>query len=177
MYFWIGINLKDQLTEIKSLCKNLEKQLDFPFSCHELPAHISLKITFEINENDYEPILNFTVDYLENVKPFTVLTDKIEFVNGVVWIKMKECKQIKKLHEELDEKLLEKFGVKKHPFDLDFIFHSTLFLCEDNQKLSKAFDLVKECKIPPCLSVNSFVIGRAENLEDNDFKVVKTIDI
>ena len=54
MFVWTGILLDNQLEELKNDAIKIEKELGLKLSCHELPSHISLKISFFIEDEKFD---------------------------------------------------------------------------------------------------------------------------
>ena len=57
MFVWTGILLDNQLCELKNKAMQIENELDFKPSCHTLPSHISLKISFFIDDDKLDELV------------------------------------------------------------------------------------------------------------------------
>lgn len=163
MYVWTAIDLENQLKELRPRAQAVERELSLPSSALTLPFHISLKISFEVRDEIYPYVMDTLLSYFQTVKPFDVQVSGIEIENAIVWIRMKENTALRQIHADLDRILLERHNVEPHPFDLDFKFHTTLFLDSDEQKISEAYRRIKDIPIPNVLRANSLLIGTSES--------------
>ncbi len=163
MFVWTGILLYNQLNELKNRAIQIEKELDFKLSCHNLPSHISLKISFFIEDDKFDEVVEDLTNFYHHLLPFTVECEGIEKEDEVVWLRMKENVLLKCAQLSLNSLLERHFNIPLHPYDCDFKFHSTLFMSDEKQKIATAYELIKEQPFPEKLTVNRFVIGKSEN--------------
>lgn len=175
MYLWTAIDVDEQLADVKKEAKKIEKVVDFTDSNITLPMHISLKISCPIAEEQYEEAVREVMTILKKPGPFEVRTKGIELHDTICWLAMEENTCLRKLHEELDRLFLEKFNVPRHRYDLDFQFHSTLFLDRDSKKVKEAFLRIKDIQIPPVLEVKNFLIGMSPEGKIGTYRVIKQI--
>ena len=177
MFIWTAILLDEQLAELKNKARKIEEELNLKPSCHELPSHISLKISFEVADEKLDDIINRIDDFYHHLIPFEVECDCIEKEGEIVWLKMKQSHLLKCVQISLNELLLREFNVPLHPYDCDFKFHSTLFLNSDEEKIIQAFDLIKNETYPKTLKASKFVIGISQTGELGSYSVHKEICI
>lgn len=175
MYIWIGINVDEQLTIIKEKAFTIEKTLGFKNSNFTLPLHISLKISFEVDDSVYLNVIETIAEYYQTLNAFEIAVKGIEKDEVIVWIRMHSNENINKIHDDLNEILKNKFSVGIHEYDLDYKFHTTLFMDNDKEKIDKAYDLIRNEVIPSILSANKFVIGTSESGSLGTFSVCKTV--
>ena len=165
MYVWTAIDVDNQLKEVKELAQIVEKEIGFEKSAFSLPSHISLKISFAIDGTAYASVIKTITDYYQTLSPFCIDVDGIEVENNIVWIRIKESVILHQIHKDLDRILMEKHGIAPHPFDLDFKFHSTLFLDFNKEKIATAFEKIKGAKIPLTLRADTLIIGSSPSGE------------
>jgi len=177
MYIWLGINVDDQLCDLRSKAIEVERKLGMKNSCYTLPMHISLKISFPVSDELFDSIVNDVERIYSSHQTFDIDVKGIENENVIVWIRMKENEKLNAMHDELNELLLKKYGVPLHEYDMDYKFHTTLFMDNDTDKLSEAYDKVKNEPIPDMLRVNSFVIGTSPSGALGTYSVYKEIKI
>lgn len=177
MYIWVGANIDNQLIEIKNNAKEIENIVGFSNSNFTLPLHISLKISFHVDDEIGSKVIDTITQYYNTLKPFTIEIKEIEKHTSIIWIKMKENNEIKKIHDELDEILLKKYKIELHPYDLNYQFHSTLFMDENKEKLNKAYDLLKNISVPSTLLLNNFLIGTSQNGIIGTYKVIRLVQL
>ena len=51
MYIWVGINVEDQLREVRRAVDSVFEKIEISNVTCQLPLHISLKISFEIENS------------------------------------------------------------------------------------------------------------------------------
>ena len=52
MYIWLGINVSDQLREVEAKAREVEDRIGFANSNFTLPPHVSLKISFPVQDEE-----------------------------------------------------------------------------------------------------------------------------
>lgn len=93
--------------------------------------HISLKQSFPYNE-PVEDLEAFFDDFFRNVEPFRIQTGCISLVklspeNGLLWYEVVENQTLRALHNELNIKLKNQFGIEPAGFDgSTWHFHTTI---------------------------------------------------
>ena len=127
MYLWVAVDLEDQLQEIREELDRVERLICSNDPALTLPLHISLKISFEVDDKYANEVRNDVREYLSNLKSFRIAPERVESMGNLTWIRMKESSELCGIHSELDLLIERKFGVPHHVFDRDFIFHATLF--------------------------------------------------
>ena len=176
MYIWFGTNIDDSILNFKSNFLNIadEYKAISQFKFH--PAHISLKISFEINDEMFENISNDVTEYFKTVRPFEVQADKIEIENSILWLRWKNNSNLEKIHLDLCNLMLNKYKVPLHQFDYEYKFHTTLFVeaCDLNENL---LNKVLELEIPQKINIENLFVGCSpDNLSEN-YKIYKSIDL
>ncbi|MBO7304951.1 MAG: 2'-5' RNA ligase family protein [Clostridia bacterium] len=175
MYIWIGINVDDQLAGIKTRVKKIENSIGFEHSVFTLPFHVSLKISFSVSDDIAENIISDIINIYKDTAPFSLSVRGIEYEGNICWIRMVENEEIMALSTKLNLFLKEKYGIPLHEYDLDFKFHTTLFMSDDGERVKKAYLSVKDAPLPHVLSVNRFLIGVSESGALGTYKVAHEI--
>lgn len=174
MYIWIGCRLPVEFERtIRSRCLELNRDIGLGTVAFSLPQHISLKISFDAGAQTPE-ILDAVEAILRKEKQFYVNPHAIETAGSILWITFQENDTLRKLHHLLDRTLEQDFGVPQHPFDKDFLFHSTLFLGEP-ERLARMQAGLSGFALPPELAVDTFLLGLSETGEAGSFRVVRQI--
>jgi 2'-5' RNA ligase len=176
MYIWVGIDVDSQLSEIKEKTMIAEKAIGFENSNFTLPLHVSLKISFNINEENVADVMRDIEAIYEKHGPFDIGVSGIELCENICWIMMKKSEELNALHDELNSVLLEKYSVPLHEYDTDYKFHTTLFMDGDLEKVRAGYISVGDCELPSTLLANRFVIGCSPTGALGSFKVVKVIE-
>jgi 2'-5' RNA ligase len=177
MFVWVGINVEEQLKETRMAVDGVFEKIEISNVTCQLPLHISLKISFNIENGRFESVLNDIVSIYKAQKPFEIDVKGIEKHENIMWIRMHSNKELEALATSLNEMLKEKYGIPLHEYDLDFIFHTTLFMDDDAQKINAAHNLLSDLCLPQTLIANTFVIGKSETGENGTYRVYKTITI
>ena len=174
MQIWVGCDINSKFFEYREKVKELNAEINASESALNFPQHISLKITFEMEDEIAKHCIKDIIELLKSAKSFTAKTEGLEVHDGVLWLKIQECDELKFLHDELDQIAIS-YAVKQHPFDKEFIFHSTVIMDGDREKLCKMYEKLKDIPYPEELKINTFVIGHTyDNIE---YKVDRRIKI
>ena len=177
MFVWVGINVEEQLKETRMAVDRVFEKIDISNVTCQLPLHISLKISFEIENELFESILNDIISIYEAQKPFKIDVKGIEKHDNIMWIRMYSNKDLEALVTSLNVMLKEKYSIPLHEYDLDFIFHTTLFMDDDADKINAAHNLLGNLELPKTLVANTFVIGKSETGENGTYRVYKTVEV
>ncbi len=175
MYIWTAIDVDDQLKEIRSQTQNISVGFDNP--ALTLPFHISLKISFCVDDAISPHVIETLLDYFKTLKPFWVDVDGIETENNIVWIRIKENDALCQLHNDLDLILMEKHNVPRHAFDLDFKFHTTLFWGLETEKITQTYTRIKNAPVPKTLAADKLIIGASQSGKVGTYRVTHNIAI
>lgn len=174
MYVWVGCDINPKFVEYREKVKNFNEELGLSLAAFEFPQHISLKITFEAEEEIAKHCIKDMIEYLKSVKPFIVKTGELELRDGILWLNILPCDELNLLHAELDEIGIS-YAVKQDPLDKQFIFHTTIVMDEDNEKLEKMFNKLKPLEYPEELKINTFLVGHS--LDKQVYKVDRRIKV
>lgn len=174
MYLWVGINVDNSLSAVREKAENIEKEVGNDLSCYTLPLHVSLKISFEVNEKDREQVVASILDLYESLEPFDLKVKGIENEGNIVWIRYAENQLISDLKTKMNAMLTERFGIGLHEYDYDFIFHTTLFM-GDEKKNALAFEKIKDIPLPKKVTANCFSVGFSESGELGTFKILREV--
>ena len=177
MYIWVGIKVEDQLKMVKAQAQRIENEIGFDHSNFTLPLHISLKISFPIEDAKYEIYAEEIRKIYRNTKPFEIKVRGLELENNIAWIRMEKSKALESLSTQINMVMLEKYGVQLHEYDMDFKFHTTMFMDDNESKVKSAFDKLKDYPIPSILLANKFVIGVSPLGKLGTYKVIEEINV
>ena len=177
MYIWVGINVEEQLKEVRGAVDGVFEKIDISNVTCQLPLHISLKISFEIENSLFKNVLNDIIAVYNAQGSFEIKVKGIEKHENIEWIRMYSNERVESLATKLNMMLKEKYGIPLHEYDLDFIFHTTLFMDDDADKINAAHNLLGNLELPKTLVANTFVIGKSETGKNGTYRVYKTINI
>ena len=174
MHVWVGCDINPRFLEFREKVKEFNTDLHLSEYALSFPQHISLKITFEMDEDVAKHCIKDIVEFLKGAKPFTAKADKLELHDNIIWLRMEDNEQFKALHEELDQIAIS-YAVKPHEFDKNYIFHSTVIMDDDREKLAVMFERVRTLPYPEELKINTFLVGHSyDNIE---FKIDRRIKV
>ena len=176
MYIWIGCKLPVAFEqEIRQRCLELNKKIGLDTAAFALPQHISLKISFSVEEP--EAVLQFLQAFLARQQAFTVTVRAPEQMSNILWLPVTDQPMLSQLHQQLDDLLTMHFGIPQHPFDKNFLFHSTLFMDPDSEKTAQMAALLQDDRFPRKLVVDTFLLGISESGAAGTYRVVREIKI
>ena len=159
---WVGIGVDSQLRSIRERISKLEQELAIPNSNLTLPFHISLKMSFSVDRSKSNEVINAIETYYRTVKPFQIPVQGIEYHETIAWIRMAENETLNRIHDDLNEMLLDRFCVGLHEYDRDYLFHTTLFMDDDAYKVLRGYEAIRNEPLPKTLVANQFLIGSSE---------------
>lgn len=82
---------------------------------------------------------------------------------------------MRSIHNKLDEVLLHNLNIYPTELDKCFKFHSTLYLDQNEDKLTDMFNLLKEEEFNENLIINSYAIAISEDGRPGTFKIVEIL--
>ena len=177
MFIWSGINIEDQLPDLKSRKAEIEGKLSITDTVVNLPLHVSLRISSQIADEISPRLIDAILEFYKTLEPLELFTDGIEREGNIIWLRFKENDEINSIHHRLCTLMKERFCIPLHPFDLEFKYHTTLFLGISDDKLAAAYDMVKSVEIPNSVILNRPVIGTSESGLAGTYKIIRTVDI
>ncbi len=174
MYIWIGCELPEAFENaLRQKCLQENEGLGLDTAAFSLPQHISLKISFETERAG--EVLSFLQDFLAAQPSFSVALERIEQIPGILWLCAARNPVLENLHRALDEALLHRFGIPRHPFDRTFLFHSTLFLDENGEKLAQMARAMADFPLPAHLQIDRFLLGTSPDGKAGTYRVVARV--
>lgn len=176
MYIWIGCKLPEDFeTALRGHCLAANRHIGLSTVAFSLPQHISLKISFDASE--YEMVLDVLTEYLSAQHSFSVHLNKAEQHGTILWLPADENSTLQRLHKELDTLLEHRCGIPQHEFDKSFLFHSTLFIDENTDKLAAMRHTLRDFPLPRDLKINTFLLGLSLDGTAGSYRVVRTVEI
>lgn len=173
MYLWLAIDINDELADIRHTAEQITCKLGSTNSALTLPLHISLRISFPIEDEMFEKITTRIDEYYSMLSPFVVEILEIEKCGNIIWLKIQENTQLKRIHEDLVAILLHEFGVQPHSFDLSFLYHCSLFVDDDLIKVDEAYTYLRHESFPKSVQARKLTIGCSESGRAGEYSVFK----
>ena len=174
MYIWIALDVSRSLRFVRDVCLEKNRELLLNEVAFSLPQHISLKISFSVDNRIADEVISVLSDFFKAQTSFELDTPSPEVFGSILWLKFQNNSRLKSLHEELDILLLNRFGVPRHTLDKSFLFHSTLFM-DDSKELQEMYEFLKEIELPTKVCVDGFFIGTSESGKPGEYSVLKQI--
>ncbi|MBQ4424307.1 MAG: 2'-5' RNA ligase family protein [Lachnospiraceae bacterium] len=172
MIIWTGIEVDRQLQALKESAAETEKKLAPAHSIRTLPFHISLKMSFPAAPEQVEAITQALRDYYSGIEAFEIPVSRIEYYGTILWVRMAGCPGLERMKDEINAMLKDRFGIGMHEYDSDYIFHTTLFMDDEAEKVYRAWEMMNDKPLPEKLRTESFLIGYSETGEPGSFRVV-----
>lgn len=167
-----AILIENQLKELREYALEIGEQMGVKCPLKVLPMHISLKKGIKIDDGQLDSCVDAICDLYSETEPFSVEVEGLELSGGIVWLRLKENSKLTYLHSALVALGKERFGNEPDEMDLDFKFHSTLFM-DSEKDLGPAFEALKKIKPPQKINVRNFLIGISEDGKPEVYSVFK----
>lgn len=172
-YLWVAIDIDRQLKELRNQVKLVADRLGSSNTALTLPLHISLRISFPVEDSVFEEAVRRIGGYYAGLSPFEVEVQGIERNGNIVWLKMKGNEQLDRIHADLVEIFQKEYGVPPHTYDRAFLYHATLWMGKDEAQAEEAYECLKQEKLPGRLVAEKFVIGCSETGRAGEFRVIQ----
>ena len=176
MILWIGADVDAQLAALRDATRKAQAALGFDASLFTLPFHVSLKMSFFVPDERAEEAMDALAAFFAALSPITAAVRGVERENGIVWLRLAECPALDEAHDRLNALMREGFGVPLHPYDSDYLFHTTLFMDADNEKLARACEMVRGVPVPGALTLRRFLIGGTPTGELGTYRVFRAVE-
>ncbi|MBQ9301156.1 MAG: 2'-5' RNA ligase family protein [Clostridia bacterium] len=176
MYIWTGIDVDSQLAQAREAARRIENEIGFAHSNFTLPLHISLKKSFPAADEKAGDIMDCLARFYQSQSPMEVAVRGIEKEETIIWIMLERSAALNALHDRLLSLLGEKYGVLPHEYDLDYKFHTTLFMDGDRKKIHRAYALIQNVPVPERLRLDRFAVGASATGALGTYRVLRTIE-
>ena len=163
---WVSAVLPQDINnEIADICLQYNKQLKLSERFFKFPLHISLKRTFYTD--DYDSVKKDLKELLDNNGSLLINSYSIIRNKDMLWIDITDNRNIKLLHEAIDQKLKEKYQIPIDEFDKNYYPHVTLFRDEVVEKLDLMKTQIEKLVPVKELIIDTFAMGTT--LDNNEF--------
>ena len=176
MYIWCAIDIDEQVRKIRRAIEEICLKRNLKNPALTLPFHISLKISCEVKDQDFEAAVERIGSIFSGTDRFEVLPVGIEREGGIVWIRHQKNEQLCRLHDNFVELFSEEYGSKPHKFDLDFAYHTSLYVGEESLA-KEIYETMVGKAIPERIIADSFIIGCSESGKAGEYRVIKKYNI
>lgn len=86
---------------------------------------------------------------------------------------MSRNEELDKVHDDLNKILLEKYNIGLHEYDLDYKYHTTLFMDNNTNNIKDTYNLINKIELPQSILANQFIIGVSETGELGSYSIYK----
>lgn len=177
MYLWTAIDVSPQLAALRGKVEAISAEQGISNAALTLPLHISLRISFPVEDALEREITGRLQSYLKSLRPFAVQVEGVERAGGIVWLRIRENDRLRAIHASLVGLLEREYGVQAQKFDLDFQYHVSLLTGETPAAARRFSEALGEPSVPQTLEVNRLVIGASKTGRAGDYRVTQTICI
>lgn len=175
VFIWTAIDVSGQADELTERAREVSERIDAENPALSLPMHISLKISCQIKTKNLPQAVEGLSRKLEETRSFNLTPECIEREGGVVWIRHRENERLRQLHQWVVDFFLDQYGVMPHKFDLEFAYHTSLFVGNE-EEATRAFALLKDEPLPQRLTAEKYVIGVSESGKAGEYRVIKNAE-
>ena len=178
MHIWTGIDVDSQLPGLREGVRRIENEIGAVHSIanNALPLHISLKMSFPMPDDRAEEVIDRLAAFYRGEAPLTAELRGIEREQTIVWLRTRDSAALRGLHDRLLAMLNVEYGVEPHEYDLDYIFHTTLFMDDDREKIARAYEQIRDIPVPETLQMNRFVIGASPTGALGTYRVLRVVE-
>ncbi len=177
MYLWFAIDVDQQLTQLRKKAEQITAAGRISNAALTLPAHISLRISFPVEEDIREELLAKVRHYFQSLAPFSVQIKGLEVVQGIVWLRIRENDRLQEIHTQLLDLTQREYAIAPHPFDGDFKYHVSLLTGNDPRLARDFFQALGQLPLPATLRVDTLILGASPTGRAGDYAVTETIFI
>ncbi len=172
MFLWTGLDVSSSLPGLKEAVAEAERKLQPVHSALTLPFHISLKMPFPLQPGQEESINEALRTFCAGCTALTAPVRNVEVLDTIVWIRMAECPELNRMKEQLNALLQTRFGIALHEYDADQVFHVTLFMDEDREKVRQAGAFFESIPLPEILPAERLLTGCSETGELGTYRII-----
>ncbi len=176
-YIWFGVDVDGQLRDVRENVRKAEEKYNVRNSNLTLPLHISLKMSFPVSRGIRADVISFLEDYFRSLKPFGIPVKGFELYGNIAWIRMRENPALDRIHDELNRLLSDRFGTGMHEYDLDYIFHTTLVMDDDEDLVRRVYTDISSSPCPEKLTARRYLIGESPDGSLGSYRVIRKIDV
>ena len=155
---WIQGLLPEKIRkQITDLC--IANNDDLKLSDHFLiyPLHVSFKRSFYTDR--FETIREDLKELLEGYGPIDCTSLFPMKVKDMIWLGFENEEELLKIHERIDDNLLERYQIPVDEFDRNYHPHVTLFRDDDGEKLEEMLNRIRDHFPMEDVRIEEVIIG------------------
>ena len=168
----VGIIDENINEEIKEICLKENEDLHLSERFFNFPLHISLKRTFQ---TDCYDDVKKDLDELLNKEIYCGKTYLVKN-KDMLWLRVDHEKEILKLHNDIDELLLNKYGIEIDTFDKNYVPHITIFHKGLKENLDIMYDRLGDVLNGKEITIRKYMIGTKNHKDEHKNQLILFLD-
>lgn len=169
---WLALDVDAQLQALRRRVEQLSCQLGCENPALTLPLHVSLRISFPVENRQYDAVFRHITRYAAGLTAFPMMTDGLAQRGNIVWLRIADNSRLNQIHQELVDQLESAYGIQPAPFDRHFLFHASLMLLPHDDMAQRALSALQAASWPDALEANRFVIGCSPTGRAGTYQVI-----
>lgn len=177
MYIWLSLNVDKYFNNMKMAVKKVKQKLQISYGDEKLPWHISLKMPFLVTNGEEESIINDIEKIYSTLSPIVLKIKSLEYLNNILWIRYYDDEKLKYIGRSINEMLKNKYNISYHEYDLDYKYHTTLFMNDNVNIIIEGYEALKNELLPEEIYIDKLFIGYSLDGKSDTWKILKEIKI
>jgi hypothetical protein len=167
---WVCAILPQELNKsLMETCRKENMEVNLPDEVFKFPLHISMKKSFYTNY--FEKVKNEVIAFIHSKGDIRCCVGNVVCHKNMIWLPIEPNGEIKQWHDELDQILLNKYGIPIDKLDIEFKPHISLFTKGHEEQLLEMKQRLNHKIEPMELVLNIFVVGSSRH--DDEFIEIK----
>jgi hypothetical protein len=159
---WVCAILPQELNKsLVEICRKENREIKLPEDVFKFPLHISMKKSFYTV--DFEKVRNEVISHIHSKGAIQCHAGTVVCHKNMIWLPIEPDGEIKQWHDELDQSLLNGFGIPIDRLDREFKPHISLFTKGQEQQLLEMKQRLSGMIEPVDLALNRFVVGSSRH--------------
>lgn len=177
MYIWTGACVDRELDAVRTEVREIDGMLGFQSKNSGIPLHITLKNAFYASDDAIDDILSDIAEYCAHLEPLELDVRGYECFDNICWIRYDMSDKAALAQNNLNDMLYAKYGVDISEYDSDGKLHTSLFFDPENEKVRRAYEMIRNVSLPHKVNVREFIICVSESGEFGTFNTVESVRV
>jgi 2'-5' RNA ligase len=159
---WVCALLPQELNrQLVELCREENQSIGLPEDVFRFPLHISMKKSFQTTE--FEAVKAEILHHIQTRGKIYCRTTGVACHKKMLWLPVEPVGEVKRWHDQLDQRLLGKFAIPIDRFDANFAPHISLFTKGDQVQMKEMGLRLARKIFPTELTLSRFVVGSSRH--------------
>ena len=155
---WIyGVINQEIIDNINEICRECNKDLFLSERYLNFPLHVSFKRSFYTDR--FSDIKEEVIRYMKKHSSVNCGPYYLERYKDLLWLRFTDEEKLNDIHNELDELLVNEYGIPLDEYDHNYAPHVTLFRNPDEDKLDMMYERIKDRIIYKPIVIDKIIIG------------------